>query len=443
MSRRRGTRPSMFAAPRLEDVLGRENGFGILRLTMALAVICAHSMPLGLGLPDLGHDESRGQTNVGGIAVCGFFVISGLLITRSGMRLTPARYGWNRAIRIFPAFWVCLALTAFVMAPLVAYHQGRLDSFWSHPAGPWEYLEANWTLATSQLGISGLLDHNPHPGVFNGALWSLPYEVACYIAVAVLAGLGILQRARWLVFLAMVAAYAWLVSIAVDFPGLRAPQYASGGLGNWNLPMLGLVNADMFLILAFMFGLGALAELYRHRVRMNGLLALLALVVFVATFHYGGLTVFGLPAFAYLVVYLAARMPWPLTRVGSKVDLSYGVYIYGFPAQQGLALLKVGQHGYAVFTALSLALAVVAAFFSWHLIEKPALKLKNLSYPHLPWRTKATGPEGPVLVTSRQAPLPDPGFSFWVRPAKRPQPTWPGDDWPQQATADQWQDTRQ
>ncbi|BFV58781.1 acyltransferase [Kitasatospora sp. CMC57] len=401
MTRKKLKPNRLLAAPPLADALGRENGFGLLRLVLALSVIFAHAMPLGFGSHDLGFPESRGQTNLGAIAVNGFFVLSGLLITRSGMRLDTGRFLWNRAIRILPAFWVCLLLTAFVVAPLVARHQGRLDGFWAHPEGPWQYLKANWGLGIDQWGISGLLDHNPHPGAFNGSVWSLAYEVFCYFVVAALAAIGVLRRrTRWAVAVMVAGLYAFLVSIAVDFEHLRAPQYPPTGLPGWRLPLLGGLSLDMLVPLVFMFGLGALAELYKDRLRINAVAAVVALALFVGTARYGAFTVVGLPAFAYLLIWLAARMPRPLTKVGTKVDLSYGVYIYAFPIQQVLTLLAVNRHGYTVYTGLSVLLSVVAALFSWFLVEKPALRLKNLgtSSPS----TAAPQPATPVVATAQE-----------------------------------------
>ena len=47
--------------------------------------------------------------------------------------------------------------------------------------------------------IAGLLTHNPVPGMINGSLWTLPFEVSCYLAVAALAAVGVLRRARFIV----------------------------------------------------------------------------------------------------------------------------------------------------------------------------------------------------------------------------------------------------
>ncbi|MFF7587464.1 acyltransferase family protein [Kitasatospora purpeofusca] len=370
----------MLSSRPLSEALGRENGFGLLRLLLALSVIFAHAMPLGVRRGSIGAHWSGGQVELGGLAVSGFFVLSGFLITGSGARLSTARFLWNRAIRILPGLWACLLVTAFVVAPLVAYREHLLDGFWSHPQGPWQYVMANWSIGTGQPGISGLLTHNADAG-FNGSLWSLAYEVLCYLAVAALAALGVLRRARWVVLGTVVALYAYMVHLAIDGPGLRSPIYIPTGFPDWRFPFLGEIGTDKILPLGLLFGLGAVAELYKKSLRMNGILALLAFALLVGSARYGGFYLIGFPSLAYLLIWLACCMPRPLTKVGAKADFSYGVYIYAFPIQQGLALWHVQRHGYAVYTGASVVLALVAAVLSWYLVEKPALKLKNLGLP--------------------------------------------------------------
>ncbi|KJY37867.1 acyltransferase [Streptomyces sp. NRRL S-495] len=380
MSRISRLRSAVFGSRPLSEALGRENGFGLLRLLLALSVIFAHAMPLGVRRGSIGAHWSRGQVELGGLAVAGFFVLSGFLITGSGTRLSPARFLWNRAIRILPGLWACLLVTAFVVAPIVAYREHLLDGFWTHPQGPWQYIVANWSIGTGQPGISGLLMHNADRG-FNGSVWSLAYEVVCYLAVVSFAALGILHRARWAVLALVVALYCYMIHQAIDVPGLRAPIYIQTGLPEWRLPFLGPIGMEKLVPLGLLFGLGAVAELYKKKLRMNGIAALLSFALLVGSARYGGFYLIGLPALAYLLIWLACCMPRPLTKVGTKADLSYGVYIYAFPIQQCLALWHVQKHGYAVYTGASVVLALVAAALSWYLVEKPALKLKNIGLP--------------------------------------------------------------
>jgi peptidoglycan/LPS O-acetylase OafA/YrhL len=77
---------------------------------------------------------------------------------------------------------------------------------------------------------------------------------------------------------------------------------------------------------------------------------------------------------AYGVFYLAfgRNVAW-FQRVG---DYSYGVYLYGWLAQQ-LVLMWLPEMSNQLNAVLAGALALGCAIASWHLIEKPALSLKK------------------------------------------------------------------
>ena len=83
----------------------RHNSIGFLRWLMAFAVIFSHAGPLAgyYGSKNLGTQWSDEQS-FGGVAVAGFFFLSGFLITKSRMgRSTIFRFFWRRSLRIFPA----------------------------------------------------------------------------------------------------------------------------------------------------------------------------------------------------------------------------------------------------------------------------------------------------------------------------------------------------
>ena len=79
----------------------------------------------------------RPQTDVGKMAVVGFFVLSGFMITGSGARITAGRFAWHRALRILPGLWGSLLLSALVIIPALYYWlHGSLNGYWNHPQGP-------------------------------------------------------------------------------------------------------------------------------------------------------------------------------------------------------------------------------------------------------------------------------------------------------------------
>ena len=84
--------------------------------------------------------------------------------------------------------------------------------------------------------------------------------------------------------------------------------------------------------------------------------------------------------FIYLSVYVAAQ-PWALS-IKLPGDFSYGIYLWGWPAQQVVADMVPGAAP-EVNAGLSMVLAVGAAVISWYLVERPSLALARTVNGHL------------------------------------------------------------
>lgn len=65
-----------------------------------------------------------------------------------------------------------------------------------------------------------------------------------------------------------------------------------------------------------------------------------------------------------------------MRATGRFGDPSYGLYIFAFPIQQTLIWLNHGRLGWMPLFLLTLLACFAAAFASWHLVEKRALRLK-------------------------------------------------------------------
>lgn len=356
------------------DSEGRRNSIGFLRLVLAASVVVSHSRVLGFEELEPGDVFSRAQTDLGKVAVFGFFVLSGYLISGSAMRVSLGRYLWHRFLRIFPGLWVCLLLMAFVMAPLVALHlHGDLHHFWRRPDGPFHFIEANWWTGQRQVQISGL-QVSPITGIFNGALWSLPYEMLGYLAIAVLATTAVLKRAPGMLLFLLAACWLYMLHYQLDIHTWRGGHPDGIGI---TVPLLGQMLTGNLLYLGFMFVLGVVAQLYKDRISTHPALAVGAFVILLASLRIGGFYVFGLPAFGYLTLWVSMRLGWKFQKVGRKHDYSYGLYIYAWPIQDLLTMERATRWGLPVYTLLALLGGLAMAVLSWHLVERPAMRLKD------------------------------------------------------------------
>jgi peptidoglycan/LPS O-acetylase OafA/YrhL len=123
------------------------------------------------------------------------------------------------------------------------------------------------------------------------------------------------------------------------------------------------------------FVAGMLAYKLRDRGIFNGRFALLAAIGLVASVPLQSF----IPLFAvfgcYLALYLALHPGLPVIPAARFGDLSYGLYIYGWPVQQTVVYLRPGMSWWELFL-ISMVITAAVAFLSWHLVEKRALSLK-------------------------------------------------------------------
>jgi peptidoglycan/LPS O-acetylase OafA/YrhL len=325
------------------DALGsRDNALNFVRLILAASVIFWHTYPL------TGTQPSWPADSVGAWAVNGFFAISGYLISGSRMRLDFWPYMWRRAMRIFPAFWVVLVVTAFIFAPVSTLVSGRPYN----PLDGVNYVIQNMALWLGELGVGASLSGVPHPDSWNGSLWTLFFEFGAYIAAGLLLGLAFVRKnmAAVLAPLLIILSVAVAVGFGRDFPGILGLAVPAARL--WSF-----------------FVAGMLVYTFRDRLGSDAVVGLAAASLFALTWAFGIQGWAGQLPFSVLVLWLGAVLT---TRVGVKNDISYGVYIYAFPVQQLLVVFGFSALAGAEWSAVSaLALTVPLAFASWRWVERP------------------------------------------------------------------------
>lgn len=345
-----------FAGPSLATCLtsGRDN-FLILRLLAASAVILGHSYVLA-AMPEV--QDFVAALNLapavysGSLAVDVFFVTSGFLVAGSYIRrdrLWP--FAKSRLLRVVPAYFVCVCLTALVVGPI--FSSLPASEYYAHPDS-WAYIRENLKFLADHLRweLPGVFESNPWPRVVNGSLWTLPAEMQMYGWLALLGVLGVLRHAR----LATVLLVALIFSETIK-PG-------------WSMALL---HGD-YMRLAGLFITGTLFYLNAARIPINSfILGGLVFACFLlrdAT-HYGHLFVL---TTAYATFWLAYIPRLPVNWL--RGDYSYGVYLWGYPCQQAVVTLFGLTQPLSIFV-VSLPIALGLAALSWHYIENPALSLKR------------------------------------------------------------------
>lgn len=335
---------------RLGDVAqGRDNNFNLIRMGAAMAVLVSHAWPLSLGRGTVEPLQIATGYSLGTLAVYVFFAISGFFITASFDR-APSRgvFVMARVRRLFPALIVSILLATLVMGPMVtSLSAGQyLTSF-----GTWEFILRNSALVSLKFTLPGVFETNPYPTV-EGSIWTLPNEVACYLAVFLAGVLGLIRRRGALT--AALAVYAGLWMFA-EVTGAALPA-----------------RIEALRVLSLPFAIGMAMYLWRDRVLLSGWAAAGLVGLTVAARHTLAYEPLLALMLAYCTFWLAYLPAGALRRYNKLGDYSYGTYLYAFPAQ-GLMVWLWGPMGPGTNIALALPVTVALAVLSWHLVEKPAL----------------------------------------------------------------------
>ncbi|WP_336857609.1 acyltransferase [Sinomonas albida] len=334
------------------------NSLNALRLVFAAAVIVSHAWVLG----GYGPEPALYGIKLGGASVMGFFAISGYLITLSAQRSRTVRdFVLARLTRIYPALFISALVVGFIAAPI----GGMITRGHYSLEGSLLFVGFAVTLLIGVIGaplIGTTLLGNPDSGNWNGPLWTLTWEVLCYVMVALVVfslrharGGGRYQRIAT-VFLFIVAT------------GGTAAKILAGGFEN--------DPREFALPLAATFLAGSILAQYRDHVPVGPVPALLAAGATWASVASQVANALAPLPLAYLVLQLGAfRL---VARVGSRYDISYGVYIYGWPAQQLLAAAHVpGFVPPLAYAAMALAVVWPLAFLSCVCVEQPAQRWRR------------------------------------------------------------------
>lgn len=330
------------------------NGLGAMRLVLAASVIMWHSFPLTGTTIEWRPLEQL----VSSFRVDTFFAITGFLVLRSWERRPHIRnYVRGRLFRILPAFWVNLVVTALLIAPIaMMLSGGSVSALFEGPDNAFAYIGKNASTWILGFDIAGTPAGVPYPGVWNGSLWMIPWEMLGYLGILILGVLGLSGKRRVILGLALAA---WLAVLANAFGVLPGGWYSE--------------TASRF---GLMLLSGSTLYVYRYKIRYSGNIALIALGLFAVSGFLPDYRLLAAPMLAYLIFWAALKLTSPKFR--PKNDLSFGIFLYGFPVQQTLLLAGWPVMNPLLFGLAGLACTIPFAAASWFFIEKPAGALKRL-----------------------------------------------------------------
>jgi peptidoglycan/LPS O-acetylase OafA/YrhL len=385
----------MQRAPRLGDVLHQEhNSLGLMRLAMATAVLVSHCFYLASGTalaePLIGW---TGYT-LGQHGVQVFFIMSGVLVMQSLMMSGSVRdYAIARALRIFPALAVCILITALIVGP--ALTRLPLATYLNSPETP-GYIVKTIMLVTGMAPLPGLFADNPVPGLVNSSLWTLKYEVICYILLAAFSAIALASGRHRAVFIAALA-------VAVPLIFYKRPELAKDN---------GLIENVRYF--ALFFGTGVVAYIARNKLVLTGFAVPFVLAGVVTSIDTPIAELAMAVGLGYMALWLATFRFGSLRAFTNDQDYSYGVYIYSVPVTQALLHFHPRLDVVSLI-AVTLSLTLPLAFLSWNWIERPALRLRHVL------RTRADDASIDTDAGGALVPISEPDIITRLRKATAPQ----------------------
>jgi len=341
------------------------NNFDFLRLLLASLVIFGHSSILidGNNSREPLSQITPEHLSMAALAVNGFFILSGFLVLQSWLKSRGILdYFKKRVLRIYPGYMMACCVSIFLISPFGAANISQYLP---------EIFNAHYLFLFFKRVIT--LRMPAHPGIFeglaypssNGAIWTVRYEFCCYVFVVLLGLAGIYKKRGWLLVLTAAAYVVYVIQYQFRLK-----------LGSTDIPFLGVL--DNWPRFATYFGIGMCFYLYRDKFKCTPLLVATSIGFVIAGCFFVKGSAIVLPVFGtYLLFCIAFSKAIPLQHFGKFGDYSYGVFLYGWPVQTLLIWYFQKQIDPALLSLLGFAGALLLAFASWHLIEKPFLRLKG------------------------------------------------------------------
>ncbi|MGR3809825.1 acyltransferase family protein [Jiulongibacter sp. NS-SX5] len=351
----------------------RENNFDLIRLVAAIQVMLFHGTTFfNLTNVDWGKDLQMTVYLMPGVPI--FFTISGFLIYQSVERNRDKlkKYFVNRALRIYPALYVCLAFT--IMLLLISGY-----IYW-----PLVFSKSFLGWLAAQLSVFQFLKipafDNWGVGHPNGSLWSISVEVQFYLILPLMA-LYLFKKDASLTKKNLMILGILILSVVYNI-WLKNSYPETSKIGK-------LLSLFIMKYLYF-FCVGVLIYLNFDKLKRflvgKAWIWISVFIIYTVVFR-NWLNLFEnvydvsfLGIVADLILSLATisaaySMPKLSGRLLNGNDLSYGIYIYHMPV---FNYFYHRQPNISIEKFIIICLGIIfIAFLSWRVVEKNVLKLKS------------------------------------------------------------------
>lgn len=351
--------PNGWGVRQIEEwqLAAQANNFNAVRLFLASGVIWTHCYWYVTRLHETDEILHLIGLPISHIAVNGFFFVSGFLICQSLFRQPGLlNFAAMRLGRLLPALIVCM-LVMFLAFGLAS---GSVLNYLGQSA-VWKFFVTNVSLIKAAFFLPSLNNLN-EPMVANGSLWTIPWEFRCYV----LLGCAYFLPAA---FRKTAITSGVVISLAFCVIWILAKEFYSG-FPDTSKGLLFNINAATRLWGCF--GTGVAAALAWRYIPIAPLLLIPIWIGAYLEYQYAGSAYIAALGTFYTVLVAAFAQRSEKAFSSGWLDLSYGVYVYGFPVMV-LIYYYVPNLNHVELSLLTLAITLTLAVPSWLLVEKPAL----------------------------------------------------------------------
>jgi len=344
----------------------RNHQFDLLRIIFATLVLLSHAPEItdGNASRELFNRLTGAPMTFGTVGVDGFFLLSGYLIVQSWLA-NPELLNFlrKRVLRIVPGYLVAVVLSTLavgLLAPGVPHFFGDLDV----------HFVRSVALLSSPM-TPPVFPSRPY-AVVNGAMYTIAYEFRCYLLVALLGLCGLVRRP--IVVLAITLLLLFSLFYAAPFERMHWPRHVEALIG----------QPTYVFRLTAVYLAGCCFYLFRKRIAFRPRFALAATILMIASFVFApsrGELAMVLCA-GYLMFYLGQIQLTGLSAMARLPDISYGIYLYGWPVESLWIWFSRGSPWVAFLGSTVICFGL--GWLSWHFVERPALSLKRRASAPLP-----------------------------------------------------------
>lgn len=322
----------------------------MVRLLCAVSVIVSHAFVLGMQTNDMLGILTNGKYNLGNLAVYILFFISGLYSIRSLVhkKYNFTQYIKNRIKKIWLPLLFLVLISVFVLGPFFSILP--IEVYFSNIT-TYRYLLTGLFLIQHEL--PGVFINNIYPNVTNGALWTLPLELLCYISLVFVIRYDLICEKRHFIFS--------LCEVIIPF-----------GISYYIFDNIeGLSRYNYHLSAVFFFYMGVCSYLYAKSIYINkrfGCVMLLLCIVSTIT-PFSKIILFITLPYIVLCFCFSKRD----NRKGVMCCLgnySYEMYLCGFVIQQCIVQIFGGQMNPYINIILCVPLDILAGYLLYNLVNK-------------------------------------------------------------------------